>query len=152
MAPNTQNPSDEQGPAMSRAAKRALLQEGKSSQEFACDLSKAIYCGMCGPEDFADFDTPHYGVAEGFVYFISIGDPYVTHVKVGFTAGDPYKRMAALQTGCPYRLNIFGYVLGTRAMERELHCVFETARAEGEWFAMNDHIGSVIYGLLVEPA
>lgn len=75
-----------------------------------------------------------YGRCEGFVYFIGCGRPNPAHVKIGFTAGRPYKRLRALQTGCPFDLTVIGYAFGCRAMEREFHEYLRDYHVGGEWF------------------
>ena len=90
--------------------------------------------------------------AEGFVYFAVIGDPYPTHVKVGFTTNDPEKRVRGMQTGCPFKIRLLGYVFGTQYREDELHCVLEYYRGLGEWFEYSDYVARVIEGeLSAEP-
>lgn len=96
--------------------------------------------------------SPHY-VADGFVYFAVIGYPYVTHVKVGYTKGDPEKRIRGLQTGCPFPIKLLGYVFGNANREQELHNVLRDERVFGEWFEYSDFVKQVIEGeLSEEPA
>lgn len=91
-------------------------------------------------------------VATGFVYFIGIGAPYVTHVKIGFTAKDPIARMANLQTGCPFKMTMLGYVFGSTGYEQELHRVLEDDRCEGEWFVFSDYVSTIVSGQLSAEA
>lgn len=75
-------------------------------------------------------------MSEGFVYFIScgsgLGGPEM--VKIGWTSGNPHKRCASLQTGCPEHLNVAAYVPGTIEDERRLHQAFAPLAYRGEWF------------------
>lgn len=57
-------------------------------------------------------------------------------VKIGFTAGDPAKRLADLQTGCPHRLSLLLVVEGGEQDEAEYHKEFATFRVHGEWFQL----------------
>lgn len=57
-------------------------------------------------------------------------------VKIGFTAGDPAKRLKELQTGCPQRLELLAAIDGTEADEERWHKDFERDRAHGEWFKL----------------
>lgn len=98
-----------------------------------------------GFERFGVFDgETMFGRVEGFVYFIAIGEPYVTQVKVGFTAGDPYARMKTLQTGCPFEMRMLGFVVGNKGQEAELHDVLRDERLKGEWFEYTDFVQRVI--------
>ncbi|MBB5709317.1 GIY-YIG nuclease family protein [Sphingomonas xinjiangensis] len=92
-------------------------------------------------------ETP-FGMAEGFVYFIGIGSPYVTHVKIGFTAGDPAARLASLQTGCPFKMEMLGFVFGTKSQEAELHHVFSDSRCMGEWFEFEPFVETNVRHIL----
>lgn len=72
----------------------------------------------------------------GTIYYI--GCPETSRVKIGFTAGDPYKRLRALRTGCPTDIRIFVMHPGTQEAERELHEMFADLRLHGEWFESGD--------------
>ena len=88
--------------------------------------------------------------ADGFVYFAVIGEPYITHVKVGFTTSDPEKRVKSLQTGCPFPIKLLGYVFGSLEREHELHDVFASDRLSGEWFAYSERVAEIIDLQLVQ--
>lgn len=100
---------------------------------FAENFLAGMLVGAESKDTFRDYETI-FGDAEGFVYFIGIGSEYVTHVKIGFTRGNPYARMRDLQTGCPFQMRMLGFVLGNMAQEAELHDVFKEHRCVGEWF------------------
>jgi hypothetical protein len=106
-----------------------------------------------GVERYGDIgrDTV-YGEATGFVYFVAIGEPYITHVKIGFTAKNPWARVSSLQTGCPFKMWLLGFVFGCRGMEAELHDVLFQERCEGEWFKWSDYVETIIRGQLGEEA
>jgi hypothetical protein len=55
-------------------------------------------------------------------------------VKIGFTAGEPLKRLRELQTGCPHRLVLLAAVEGGEQDEGNWHKEFATDRVNGEWF------------------
>lgn len=103
-----------------------------------------------GTESFSgigDRETA-YGSSTGFVYFAAIGDPYITHVKIGFTSKNPRARVASLQTGCPFKLKLLGYVFGNEPREAELHDVLKDYRCEGEWFEWSEYVERIIYDQL----
>lgn len=74
----------------------------------------------------------------GWVYFITTETFDGEAVKIGYTSGDPAKRLRDLQTGCPTKLDMFGYIPGTQRDERELHDEFSSAHIRGEWFDLDD--------------
>lgn len=87
------------------------------------------------------------GPAEGLVYFIGIDHPsdeHCTHIKIGFTTGNPYARMKSLQTGCPHKMDMIGYIFGNLELERKLHARFADIGTSGEWFEYSDYVASTI--------
>jgi hypothetical protein len=72
-------------------------------------------------------------LSKGWVYFVQAegGGP----VKIGYTEGEPEKRVTALQTASPVRLHLVTYTVGDRAKEREIHNMFSRNRLNGEWFS-----------------
>lgn len=112
---------------------------------------KGVQVGAQTYADLADRETV-YGPSEGFVYFITIGQPYPTHVKIGFTAKNPYDRMASLQTGCPFQMCLLGFVFGTRSMERELHDVLKDERVGGEWFVFEGYAEQIVNSIIYAEA
>lgn len=116
--------------------------------EFADNFLRGIQLGEKRWEDVSFYEAGVYGTASGFVYFLGIGDPYLTHVKVGFTRKNPFARMAGLQTGCPFRMRMVGFVFGNEAMEAELHDVLRDSRKEGEWFEYTEYVERIITGEL----
>lgn len=85
---------------------------------------------------------------QGFIYFLGVGDPTLSHVKIGFTTQNPYSRMAELQTGCPFRMKMLGFVLGSMDMEQSLHAKLSRHRAMGEWFEASQDVGKTVIGAL----
>ena len=65
-------------------------------------------------------------------------------VKVGFTTGDPEKRVRAAQHGCPTPVLLIGWKAAARAEERDFHERFRAQRACGEWFRMNAEMKAVL--------
>lgn len=57
-------------------------------------------------------------------------------VKIGFTSGDPLKRLGELQTGCPHKLVLLGTSWGDEQKEASLHAEFKDVRVSGEWFRL----------------
>jgi uncharacterized protein (UPF0335 family) len=82
------------------------------------------------------------------VYFITARE--LGRVKIGFTAGDPDVRRAALQVGCPSRLRLEAVIPGHVVAEAELHHRFADHRIVGEWFALTDDIEQIIAGAPAE--
>lgn len=74
----------------------------------------------------------------GTIYYIAC--PTTNRVKIGFTTGDPEKRLRTLQTGSPTQLTLLGHEPGTLAGEQELHRLFDVHRIQGEWFALAHEI------------
>jgi hypothetical protein len=109
-----------------------------------------------GVERFGEFGCREAGITgqtpTGFVYFIAIGDPYITHVKIGFTSKHPASRLKGLQTGCPFKMRLLGFIFGTEDMERELHDVLKIDRAEGEWFRFSEYAELIVLGELKAAA
>lgn len=64
-----------------------------------------------------------------FIYFIRDAE----FVKIGFS-DDPNKRLAALQTANPRRLEILGVFPGGEEDEKRLHSAFEQFHIRNEWF------------------
>jgi hypothetical protein len=67
----------------------------------------------------------------GFAYFVRAGDD--GPVKIGWSV-HPKKRLAELQVGNPYPLEIVGMIPGNRGLEGDLHHIFAEWRLTGEWF------------------
>ncbi|TXH10350.1 MAG: GIY-YIG nuclease family protein [Hyphomicrobiaceae bacterium] len=89
-----------------------------------------------------------WGRADGCIYFI-VNNPDNPHfVKIGFTSGDPMKRLKALQTGSPFRLFLFGSCPATRDGEREVHDLLQRYRLHGEWFSWSKFVAETCNSLL----
>ncbi|MFJ7242371.1 GIY-YIG nuclease family protein [Streptomyces olivaceus] len=73
-------------------------------------------------------------------YLIGIeGAPYV---KIGYTGGDPRRRLKELQTGQPMQLTLLWSCPGD--YEADLHARFAAFRHRGEWFHIpQDPVGAV---------
>ena len=123
-----QNPSAWQS-AIDRFAETTLFDVGDIFIE-GCDARE-----MCW-SDVRGLPIGRFGRATGFVYFATIGMERPTHVKVGFTAGDPWKRVAALQTGCPFPLALVHVIPGNPELETALHYSLHEDRVSGEWFEL----------------
>lgn len=124
-----------------------------SERQAAENFLKGIECGAQNWSDISSYESRLGGQATGFVYFITIGQPYPTHVKIGFTRKNPFARMAGLQTGCPFRMSLLGFIFGSEGFERELHDVLAEERREGEWFEYSEYAAKVIgYQLTAEHA
>lgn len=63
-------------------------------------------------------------------YLIKAGN----FVKIGSTTAEPKQRIADLQTGCPYKLELLALTLQT---ERQLQERFHKHHFRGEWFRLH---------------
>lgn len=115
-----------------------------TEEMFADNFVRGVQVGANDWADVEIYEAGVFGPATGFVYFIGIGDPYVTHVKVGFTRKNPFARMASLQTGCPFKMRMLGFLFGNEPMEAELHEVLSEYRKEGEWFEHSEYVARLI--------
>lgn len=66
------------------------------------------------------------------IYFITNGKS----VKIGYTKNNIERRLKQLQTSCPQKLFILGWIDGDKEKEKELHIQFSNSRirSNGEWF------------------
>lgn len=68
-------------------------------------------------------------------------------IKIG-QAGNPGKRLAEMQVGCPADLVMYGKCHGTKEDEKMLHAKFRSQKIRGEWFTetpeMMEFIDNVI--------
>ena len=61
--------------------------------------------------------------AEGYIYFMqTVGGPYV---KIGWSISHPATRLERLQTGCPFKLRLLGWVAGRKKLEGVLQKKFD---------------------------
>lgn len=73
----------------------------------------------------------------GYVYLIAAeGTQYF---KIGYSI-NPQFRLAELQTGCPYFLQIVGQWPGSMEAEMRIHVRLESYRGIGEWFNVPSEI------------
>lgn len=70
------------------------------------------------------------------IYFIKGGK----FTKIGYTGSDVEGRIASLQTGCPYNIELLGVIDGDVELERSLHKQLEKYRVRGEWFDLPDSV------------
>lgn len=59
--------------------------------------------------------------------------------KIGFSK-DPERRLAEVQTGCPYNVRLASVREGCSALEREIHNRLQFYRTVGEWFRLEDGV------------
>jgi hypothetical protein len=78
------------------------------------------------------------------IYFMRIGND--GPIKIGFTHGNPRKRMAELQAGCPWEINLIGTIPGTKLNEKWLHEKFSPFKIRNEWFegAISSEVGVIL--------
>lgn len=77
---------------------------------------------------------------EGYVYFVKADGRNI--FKIGVTKSSPYKRMAGLQSGCPYKVGLYGYLyyLNRLKWEKRFHKELDRYRLNGEWFEVDEAI------------
>ena len=127
------------------------MSDAWTDREQAANFVAGVKLGVERWADIRDYESV-YGPSDGFVYFIGIGGPYLTHVKIGYTKKDPLRRMADLQTGCPFEMIMLGYVFGVIDRERELHDVLRDYRCCGEWFEYSEYVASTVRNQLEAEA
>jgi len=78
--------------------------------------------------------VPHIKDAPGFVYLIRGGDFY----KIG-RCKDVSARARAIQTGCPYKVEVVASreVPDAATYEAHLHETYKDMRTSGEWFGLD---------------
>lgn len=65
-------------------------------------------------------------------------------IKIGFTAGNPVKRIGELQTGCPHKLVLVAAVEGNKRLEAKWHTDFAADRVNSEWFRLSAQLTAAI--------
>ncbi len=60
--------------------------------------------------------------------------------KIGYTNGDPEKRLLGLQTGNPFKLHIAAVIDGDEKLEAKIHSRYKEYELLGEWFKLSDDI------------
>lgn len=68
----------------------------------------------------------------GYVYFIQVRE--YGPIKIGFTSRDDRRRVHNIQIASPFELVWLAQIVGSVALERELHRQFRADRLRGEWF------------------
>lgn len=76
------------------------------------------------------------------IYFARVGQD--GPIKIGFTTGLPAERIAALQTGCPWPINLIAQRPGCLSDEARFHAMFIDTRIAGEWFAADERLLQVV--------
>jgi hypothetical protein len=70
-------------------------------------------------------------------------------IKIGI-AFNVAGRLKALQSGCPYQLEIVGIKEGNFPIETRLHKAFEKHRISNEWYSNNEKVVAAIEVILKE--
>ncbi|WP_437309943.1 GIY-YIG nuclease family protein [Sorangium sp. So ce388] len=68
-------------------------------------------------------------------------------IKIGYTGGDPFARLSALQTGNSKPLKLLAFAPGSSQHERGLHERFADLRLHGEWFRPDPRLLGFIEGM-----
>jgi hypothetical protein len=72
-------------------------------------------------------------LGSGWVYLVRVGGAG-RPVKIGWTASNPAKRVASLQTANSGKVRLIALRRGGIQIEKDLHFVFGSFRIRGEWF------------------
>lgn len=67
-----------------------------------------------------------------------------TKCKIGFSK-DPEKRLKALQTGNPEKLEVLATYPAGRIEEIKYHRMFAYLKLNGEWFSFSPQIAELVY-------
>ena len=86
----------------------------------------------------------------GHVYFIQEAE--TRNVKIGFTSGDPAKRLKALSSGNWRELKLIGIQAGNKQLEKKLHRRFHYLHLRNEWFEWDARLESYIEWLPKLPS
>lgn len=76
------------------------------------------------------------------IYFIR--NNTTGNIKIGWTEGCPWSRMAQMQTGSDGILEMLGWMQGSKIDERLLHFRFDSNHIQGEWFSPNSELHQLI--------
>lgn len=84
-----------------------------------------------------------FQVESGTIYFMRNTR---NHIKIGWTGGDPVRRLAELQTGESEPITLLAKMKGTERQEKSLHVRFAAYRTGGgtEWFHSSDGLQKYI--------
>lgn len=106
------------------------------------------YCKLCHRCEKAAIQARKAKKVNGVVYVAQSGRVGGNgRVKIGFTSGDPWRRIAELNTGNPYEIHLLFTLPGSLAREKQLHEEYKKHRIRGEWFAAD----VLEFGTLEEP-
>ncbi len=74
---------------------------------------------------------------EGHVYVVKCGD--MPYYKIGVTQSNVSARVAALQTGCPFKLHLVEVFWAYNAieLERTIQEAFDVNKVRSEWFLLD---------------
>jgi hypothetical protein len=86
---------------------------------------------------------------DGFVYCALAVEAQI--VKIGFTKGDPARRVACIQVGCPHRLELIKVRHGGSTEEKRLHDLLRPHCTSGEWFSFNEPVMTAIFSKQEPP-
>jgi len=84
-----------------------------------------------------------FSMPGGTIYFIKNTRG---HIKIGWTGGDPFRRLNELQTGESEPLNLFAKMSGSERQEKAIHVRFASHKTGGgtEWFHPTHRIRTFI--------
>lgn len=68
------------------------------------------------------------------IYILRTDGSSETFYKIGYTKREMSKRIRALQTGCPYKLELVKTMQGSQDKEKEYHAILRQSRILGEWY------------------
>lgn len=75
----------------------------------------------------------------GYVYFLRCGD----RVKIGHSVY-PDARLAAVQSWCPYHLELVASIKGDKKLERNIQNCFADHHSHNEWFVLGTRLSDFL--------
>jgi hypothetical protein len=79
-----------------------------------------------------------------FVYFLWSPEDPKSRVKIGYTKGEPQKRIVQLQPGSPVPLELLFAVPADRMDEANMHLYLARCRSHNEWFFPDQKLVALI--------
>lgn len=78
------------------------------------------------------------------IYVVRTKNSSPTFIKVGYAKKSLANRIKALQTSCPYNLELVFAKNGEKEEERRMHKALESFRVSREWFQWNEAVAKIL--------
>jgi len=130
--------------------KKESLPDTFSTFEFLCDLEDAVEIARETKQLPLKF-LQHYKINARILNSMLSSIPHVyflyarelNTVKIGYTT-EIQQRVANLQTGYPYALDLAGTIMGGQYIESVLHKKLKNNLISGEWFYVDGMVADVV--------